>query len=188
MLQYRPLEGELATRGYYSPHRDLAYCGIGLLQSGLLLLDRKLASSSPELKEFMRLNDLTEADTDEVARRLADMFNLITSKYSLEESWEKSKLDKTPIAARALVFTYLGESLICAIYQCMRDQLLPETDPPSEIKEFNKLIIDFTLSQRHKTLWDRVWSRCLLLWKVVKTKLYRRAKNGSELQDDVCRH
>jgi hypothetical protein len=134
VLQLRKKEHVNIRDRFYSPERDIAHIGPGVMKLAMALIgdDRR----EPWLDEFMEANNVSLDDLGVAAEKLARACNRIMSRQS-----PKTALDDVgfftdlPTPVIMIIFAKLGQSFFGAIWAGIKDVNTADSEPPADIQD-----------------------------------------------------
>ena len=135
LLQWRPKDSkDIALRNaYYSPARDIAYCGPIIVERAMKALNEECWE--PWLKEHLAHDGIT-VDTiieTEAPLKMARTLNKIIS-HSLQDALQESEFTLLPAGIQMLFYARIGQLLLAALFCGVKDVNAPEDDPPATIQ------------------------------------------------------
>lgn len=148
MLQYRPTDDNKVSRDFYSPARDVAYCGINIIRAGLENLDNLIASDNA--KELVMYNITTE-ELDDAASKLAIALNNI-DKMDSKTALKNSGFSDVRLSVQNVILANIGLALIDATFYAVKDVSTPENGPPPSIKEAREELLNYINNQQSQTI------------------------------------
>lgn len=133
-LQFRPMEGTVPSRLFYSPARDLANCGYSLIHTALQNLQQALDNG--KYKELTQQYGIETEDIHNVIRVLGQAYDKAMQNQT-DAAYKETGLLTLPTIPAAIVFAELGFVLFDACVAAVKDaHLTDESIPPLQIEQF----------------------------------------------------
>lgn len=105
----------------YAPQRDMAYLFPALMAEVFLSMDEK--NWTPEVKEFLEKNDVTESDLAKGVGAFMDALRFYIRHPEIKnvlEAMTQAKVEELPVAVRQHIFSRLGYSAMCGFFDSAR--------------------------------------------------------------------
>lgn len=171
MLQYRPTEGTVPDRLYYSPARDLANCGVGIITAAMTFLEEDINAGK------FTFSDFTIEDLEAAVEKLGKAVSNILEKTDQEALLESGFLDCDPAIINT-VLSYIGKALIYSTYIAIKDVHCLGDKPPlavedfiNQINEYHKQIVTRTIMRKTSRAFRKVKDLCLRVINAVRESL-----------------
>jgi hypothetical protein len=134
LFQIRRKDGSGTRQPYYSPNRDLAHIGAGLVKGAMISLEEK--HWEPWLVDYMRESGVTYQDLIDTKAPLifAKALNRIMQLESPADALEAEGFTELPPAIQLLFHARLGQVTLCAIFSAVKDVGEEDSAPPLTIQ------------------------------------------------------
>lgn len=133
-IQYRRKVARAGGRDMlYSPERDLAHIGPGLIGQAMLALDEQW--QEPWFKDFMAHYSVSEDMLGQGAQVFAKALNRIVALENPVIALEHVGFDKLPPPVQMALYCKIGQVLLAGVWSGVKDISLPESKPPADIED-----------------------------------------------------
>ncbi|MEM3062307.1 MAG: hypothetical protein QW303_01990 [Nitrososphaerota archaeon] len=138
MLQYRPVDGVVPDKKFYSPERDLVNCGVHILYRAMQRLedairDEKYSELVKETKE--------ELDTyfQTCAEKTGQALNKLVEK-NFSDACKLCTFEKIPLHLRTVFLAEIGDAFLDALFVAFKDVTTESSSIPMSEDELVKML------------------------------------------------
>jgi hypothetical protein len=133
-INWRRKEARAGARDpMYSPERDIAHIGPGLIRQAMLALDEQWYE--PWFQEFATQYGVTEEDLGEAAVLFAKACNEMIQLKNPVVALEANGFAELPPPLQMAIYTKIGQVFLTGVWAGCKDLATPTSAPPADIEE-----------------------------------------------------
>lgn len=188
MLQFRPMG---SNGPMYAPHRDLAYCGIDVIQSGINCMEYLMFSGSAELKQFLKDHDI---DDNKLSRIIIQLGTILTEAYQKPNPESQARtleklINEEDVPSRLFLLSCIGISFLFHVVHGIQDVVFNK-EVPENLKEFAENAKKYMLSSiacrrpLYRCVYDKICDATDRLMASIMRYTKKEPDNRNEPKDD----
>lgn len=140
-VQFRPRTPTPNVRtNFYNPERDLGHVGMGLVRAAAISLETRFWE--PWLAQYMEDHSLKYDDLVEPLSKLANACAAVIKTANPPEALQQAGFDQLPPAIQLVIYARLGQVLLAATWEGVKDVSRPDSEPPMAVSDLYNAVED----------------------------------------------